>query len=185
MGQGLRIGILASWSRGDVQPAIALAQRLAGEGDDVTLLAPRGYATLATGRGFAFHPIPVDIDSAMNSPEAERFFRGGGMAAFTRWSVDSTRKYAGTVAEAVLEGGSDAELVVATGLMGTFGGMLAKRLHAPCVHAWWSPMIAAADFMFAASERAPPPLPGWASRAMYHTFERILWLATRSALREA
>ncbi len=182
---GSRICILASGSRGDVQPAIALAARLAQAGADVKLIAPKDYASLATGRGFAFHPIPVDIASAMTSPEAERFFRGGGMAAFIRWSVAASRKYYREVAAAVLDGGADVELVVATGLMDTFGGMLAERLRAPCAHAWWSPMIAAADFMFAASERPPPPVPGWASRAIYHAFDQTLWLAQWPTMRKA
>lgn len=52
----------------------------------------------------------------------------------------------------MVEGGADAGLVVATGLMDTFG-VLAGRLGVPCFHAWWSSMIAAAGFIFAASER--------------------------------
>ncbi len=181
----MKICVLASGSRGDVQPAIALSARLSARGADVKLVAPEGYAGLAAGRGFAFHPIPVDIAEAMTSPEAERFFRGGGMAAFIRWSAAASRKYYREVAAAVLDGGAGAELVVATGLMDTFGGMLAERLRAPCMHAWWSPMIAAADFMFAASERPPPPMPGWASRAIYHAFDQTLWLAQRPTLRRA
>jgi UDP:flavonoid glycosyltransferase YjiC (YdhE family) len=49
----LKIAVLALGSRGDVQPAIALAARLARDAA-ATLIAPRDFAALSAGRGFAF-----------------------------------------------------------------------------------------------------------------------------------
>ena len=67
--------------------------------------------------------------------------------------------------------------------MEPLGATLAERFQLPCVHAWWTPMLAARDFLFASSETAPPRLPGWANRAVFLAFDQAPWLTFRRALR--
>jgi sterol 3beta-glucosyltransferase len=182
----MKITVLAYGSRGDVQPAVALAAALALRGHATSLVAPRNFAAFARGRGVEFHPMPIDMVEELRAPETEALFAGGGNPiAFVRWSLQMIRRAGGGIASAVLEGAEGADLMVATALMSAFGALLAKRLEVPCVHAWWAPALAARDFLFAASEAAPPRLPGWANRALFLALEQAMWLAMRPAYRPA
>ncbi|MGO9419468.1 glycosyltransferase [Roseiarcus sp.] len=182
----MNVTVLAFGSRGDVQPAVALAAALALHGHATSLVAPRNFAALATRYGVGFRAMPIDMVEELRAPETEALFAGGGNpVALVRWSLQMIRRTGGGIASAVLEGAEDADLMVATALMGPFGALLAKRLEVPCVHAWWAPALAARDFLFAASETAPPRLPGWANRALFHGLEQGMWLAMRPAYRPA
>ena len=182
----MKIAVLASGSRGDVQPAVALAASLAARGHATRLVAPANFAALTTGRGAEFHPLPFDSGKELHEPESETLFSGGGNPiAFLRWLRLAGRKMISAVAPVALDAASDADIIVATGLMDALGAMIAERLQVPCAHAWWGPMVAARDFLFTSSERAPPRLPGWANRAVFLAFEQTLWLGTRGVLRPA
>ena len=61
----MRIAVLASGSRGDVQPAVALAAALAARGHVARLVAPMSFAALAAGRSVEFHPLPIDVLAEM------------------------------------------------------------------------------------------------------------------------
>ena len=182
----MNVTVLAFGSRGDAQPAIALAAALAARGHATRLVAPADFRALAAGRGVDFHPLPFAAVDLVHEPEAQRFLATGGVPiAFLRWLNEIGRKYNGAMARTALEGATDADLVVATGVMDELGGMLAERLDVPCVHGWQQPMLAARDFLFASGETAPPRFPAWANRAMFVAYEEAMWLVTRRVLRPA
>ena len=119
-------------------------------------------------------------------PETEALFSAGGNPiAFLRWLRQAGRKAVKAVAPAAREGARGVDLIVGTGLMNASGAMLADHLRVPRVHAFWGPMLAARDFLFASAKTAPPRLPGWANRAIFLAFEQAMWLATRDVLRPA
>ncbi|HEY1864237.1 MAG TPA: glycosyltransferase [Roseiarcus sp.] len=180
----MKIAVLAYGSRGDVQPAVALASALVASGHATSLVAPRNFAALAAGRGVDFRPLPIDTIEDLHGPESEILFSGGGNPiAFLRWSVQAGRKSLGAGARATLEGATGADLIVATGLTVALGAMLAERFKVPCVYGWCQPALAARDFLFTISETAPPRMPGWANRALFMAFEQALWLAMRPVYR--
>ena len=182
----MNVTVLAFGSRGDTQPAVALAGALAARGHLSRLVAPMNFAALAAGRGVEFHPLPFDAVKLIHEPEAQALFSANGNPiAFLRWLNEAGRKCIGALAPAALNAATGADLIVATGLMDELGGVLAKRLKVPCVHVWWQPMLAARDFMFASGETAPPRFPGWANRAIFLAYEEAMWLVTRRALRLA
>jgi UDP:flavonoid glycosyltransferase YjiC (YdhE family) len=182
----MNVAVLAFGSRGDAQPAVALAGALAARGHSSRLVAPMNFAPLAAGRGAEFHPLPFDMLKLIHEPEAQALFSAGGDSiGFLRWLNEIGRKCNGALAPAALEGATGADVIVATGLMDELGGMLAEWLNVPCLHAWYQPMLAARDFLFASSKTAPPPLPGWANRAMFLAYEQAMWLVTRRTLHPA
>jgi UDP:flavonoid glycosyltransferase YjiC (YdhE family) len=181
----MKVAVLAYGSRGDVQPAVALASALAARGHAASLIAPSNFGALAAGRGVDFRPLPIDTAEGMHDAENERLFaEGGDPFAFLRWLNQAGRKI-GALAPTALASAKGAELIVPTGLMDSLGGMLAERLRAPCVYAWWQPMLAARDFLFSAGETAPPRFPGWGNRAMFLAYEQAMWLIARRGLRSA
>lgn len=71
-----RIGITTLGTRGDVQPYLALAQRLKARGHEVTVLAPEQFATLAADHNVAFAPLPGDIIALIDTAEAKKAVAG-------------------------------------------------------------------------------------------------------------
>lgn len=63
----MKITILASGSRGDVQPMVALGRGLALSGYDVTVAAPKNFADFAAAHGLAFHGFSVDVEELLRS----------------------------------------------------------------------------------------------------------------------
>ncbi|MFZ2503240.1 MAG: nucleotide disphospho-sugar-binding domain-containing protein [Nocardioides sp.] len=63
----MKVTILASGSRGDVQPLVALGTGLSRAGYDVTLAAPRNFAPLVAAHGLRFHGFSVDTDELVRS----------------------------------------------------------------------------------------------------------------------
>jgi sterol 3beta-glucosyltransferase len=182
----VKIAVLASGSRGDVQPAVAVSAALAARGHATRLVAPENFAALTAGRGADFHPLPFDSLKEINNPENKKFFLdGANLSALLRWMEQAGRKVVHASAPAALEGARGADLIVGAGLMEPLGATLAERFQVPCVHAWWTPMLAARDFLFTSAETAPPRLPGWVNRTVFVAFDQALWLTMRRVLRPA
>lgn len=85
----MKILLLAIGSRGDVQPFVALGRALRQRGHTVALAAPTGFAAMAGNAGLAFHPLPVDFQSLLESPVIQAAMKGfvGKLKAY-RWAND-------------------------------------------------------------------------------------------------
>ncbi len=113
---------LASGSRGDVQPAIALAAALAARRHATRLVAPANFATLTAGRGVVFRPLPFDLIKEMHEPETKQFFlSNGNPIALLRWLEKAGRKTIHAFAPVAMEGSRGADLIVGAGLMEPLG----------------------------------------------------------------
>ncbi len=63
----MRILVLASGSRGDVQPLVALAAGLQRAGHEVTVAAARDFGPFVQAQGLAFHGFSVEIRELLDS----------------------------------------------------------------------------------------------------------------------
>lgn len=72
----MRILLLAMGSRGDVQPMLALGQRLRREGYDVSLAAARDFAPLVAQHGLNFEPLSFDVREGVRSELGMRWLGG-------------------------------------------------------------------------------------------------------------
>jgi UDP:flavonoid glycosyltransferase YjiC (YdhE family) len=180
------ISVLASGSRGDVQPPAALATSLALRGHSVRLLANDVFADLVAGRGVEFKPLGLDIRAELESEDARRYFVDGrNPVALWRWFFSVARRYAREIAPKALDYIAGSDLLVGAGLMGPFAMMAARRWNKPCVHAWMQPTFASRDFL---TPYLPPPaldLPGWLNVALNASVDQASWLVMRSILRVA
>jgi sterol 3beta-glucosyltransferase len=113
------ISVLASGSRGDVQPPAALATSLALRGHSVRLLANDVFADLVAGRGVEFKPMGLDIRAELESEDARRYFVDGrNPVALWRWFFSVARRYAREIAPKALDYIAGSDLLVGAGLMG-------------------------------------------------------------------
>lgn len=74
----LRIAILASGSRGDVQPFVALGVGLSRAGYDVVIAAPHHFASFVGENQLSFFPLAADIQQMLESDEGRRLLESGG-----------------------------------------------------------------------------------------------------------
>lgn len=169
------VSILASGSRGDVQPPATLAKALAGRGHDVRLLAPEDFAGLAES-GVTFRPLGPKGIYVLRSEEGRAIFAKRGSAlSFMRSLARITRKYSSTIAPTIRDATVGSDLIVATGLTSAVGMAVSEYWKVPIVHAWFQPPIAARDFTGPSGERSPFELPKWMNRLIGVVAEQLMW----------
>jgi sterol 3beta-glucosyltransferase len=67
-----RIVLLSAGSTGDVEPFVALSERLAERGHEATLAADAGFERLAPDGGVEFAPIRADFQSLIPKPDGKQ-----------------------------------------------------------------------------------------------------------------
>jgi sterol 3beta-glucosyltransferase len=73
----MRITIIATGSRGDVQPYIALGKGLKNAGHSVRLLTHQNFETLVKAHGLDFWPVGGDVQDVVQDKEMrERIEKG-------------------------------------------------------------------------------------------------------------
>ena len=82
---GFRLTILATGTRGDVQPLLALAVGLNQAGYNVHLVSNAGFAGIAHSYGLPFSPIHADIQTALQSDLGRKYLQAGNPLAGLRY----------------------------------------------------------------------------------------------------
>ena len=72
----MKFVILATGTRGDVQPFVALAQGLRAAGHEAVLAAPGSFESFVRSHGVGFFPMGGDYEALLESPEAQAALRG-------------------------------------------------------------------------------------------------------------
>lgn len=72
----MRILLLGMGSRGDVQPLVALGQRLRRSGYAVSLAAPADLGHVVAGSGVDFEPLSFDLEGPLREGEGREALRG-------------------------------------------------------------------------------------------------------------
>jgi len=128
----LRITVLGTGTRGDVQPLLALAISLQQSGYNVRLVSNLGFASLAHGYDLPFSPIHADIQAALQSDLGRRYLQAGNLLAGLRYFLFQVRQiFLDTMREAwQLCQASD---LLVFSLVNPFGYEIAQKLGIPCI----------------------------------------------------
>jgi len=81
----MKIAILTSGTRGDVQPYIALGKALRTRGHDVLLACPDNFASWVEGHGLEFRSIGVDMQAFLQLPEGREVLSGNPFTLIKIW----------------------------------------------------------------------------------------------------
>ncbi|MVO14733.1 glycosyltransferase [Rhodobacteraceae bacterium CY05] len=85
----MKILLIAIGSRGDVQPFVVLGNRLKAEGHDVHIAAAEGFSAMISEAGLAHHPLPMDLQDLMQSPEIKSALTSfSGKIKAYRWTSE-------------------------------------------------------------------------------------------------
>src|SRR5690606_33804388 len=76
----MKITILTIGTRGDVQPFAILGEALAKRGHHVTVAAAENFKKLICDYQLVYHPLNIDYEAIVNSPEGKKILNGNVFA---------------------------------------------------------------------------------------------------------
>jgi len=175
----MRIAIIATGSRGDVEPYIALGKGLADAGHAIRLVTHHNFAALVRAHGLEFWPIEGNVQDIAQGMAA-LLERGSFLAILAEMG-----KEAQAGALALAQGGLAACRgvdAILTGIGGLFVGIaLAEKLGLPLLQAYYIPFTPTAAYPSFLVPKPPVPLGGGFNRLSYHLARQMMWQMFRPA----
>jgi sterol 3beta-glucosyltransferase len=181
----MRIAILASGSRGDIQPYVALGVGLQEAGHEIRLVTHRDFEALVQSHGLAFWPVAGNVQAIAQSTEMrDRIDSGNFLALLAQMAREAERGAVG-LAERGLAACRGMDLILA-GLGGVFVGLaLAEKLGLPLVQAYYTPFTPTRAYPSFLLAGLPSWFGGSLNRLSHHLARQIMWQSFRSADRLA
>jgi UDP:flavonoid glycosyltransferase YjiC (YdhE family) len=175
----MRIAIIATGSRGDVEPYIALGKGLADAGHAIRLVTHHNFVALVQAHGLEFWPIAGNVQDIAQGM-AVLLERGNFLAILAEMG-----KEAQAGALALAQGGLAAcrgvDAILA-GIGGLFVGIaLAEKLGLPLLQAYYIPFTPTAAYPSFLVPKPPIALGGGFNRLSYHLARQMMWQMFRPA----
>jgi UDP:flavonoid glycosyltransferase YjiC (YdhE family) len=177
----MKIAIMASGSRGDVQPYVALSKGLQNAGHDVRLVTAENFKGLAQSAGVPIRTTRGDVQAVAESPEMRALIEKGDFIGMTQLQAKALKAAAVPLAEDALAAAQGIDLIL-TGLGGLFNGIaIAEKLNIPLMQAYLVPMTPTRDFPSVLLPAAGLPLPPPLARASHYLTQQAIWQGVRAA----
>lgn len=169
----MRVVILAIGTRGDVEPALALAWQLRTQGHDVTMGVPEDLAGFARESSIEATAIRVNAREFLESPEGQKFLAAGNTREYVRLLVEKKHQIAPAVHEDLIKAVAGADVVVGTRLVEEEGASLSEWLGVPFVALHYAPVRANRAYAnpFVTARRLPAAL----NVLTHRIFDQIQW----------
>lgn len=177
----MHILIIATGSRGDVEPYLALGKGLLKAGNSVRFVTHLNFAELVAAHGLELWPVEVNVQDIAQSAEMQERIEKGNFIKLMAQMAKEAQLGALQLAKAGLAACQGMDLILA-GLGGVFPAIaLADKLGLPLVQAYYAPFTptrAYPSFLF-------PRLPSWLGNALnrpsYTLARQVIWQGFRSA----
>ncbi len=173
----MRLTILTSGTRGDVQPYVALGTGLRDAGHAVTLVAPHRFESLVRRYDLNYRPLNLDADALLADPAVQREAQGRNFLRMLSVVQRTLGPRYPTLFADYWAACQDSDAIIASGT--SFGAFsCAEKLGVPFFLAALQPFPATREFP---SFFLPPgPRLGGAYNWLSHlAFQQVLWLAVR------
>ncbi len=173
------ISIVASGTRGDVQPYVALGKGLKAAGYTVQVLTTDDFEGLVRDAGLAFFTIGSSIESVLQSDEWRQTMEDGNfLKILSRMMAEmKTRSQAMAAKMPALFGGTD---LIVTGMGGMTGTLsIAEKLSIPLIQAYVFPITPTRDFPGPLTPKLP--MGRMLNRLSYLPMRQMLWQSGRMA----
>ncbi len=153
----MKITIIATGSRGDVQPYVALGQGLQKAGNSVRFVTHENFSALVSAYGLEFWAMEGDVQAVAQSDSMRRLIDQGNFLTLMRQMAKEAEKGALHMAQTGLAACQGTDLVLA-GLGGLYTGFaLSEKLGIPLVQAYYAPFTPTSEF----PSVLVPRLPAW------------------------
>ena len=175
----MTISIVASGTRGDVQPYIALGAGLKEAGYRVQVLTTEDFEGLVKSAGLEFCSTGTSVEAMLQSPEwREVTEKGNFLTILSRMTAEMKRRANDLALNvSVLFEGTD---LILTGVSGMGGGFsIGEKLGIPVIQAYVFPFTPTSAFPSPLA--AGLPLPALFNRFSFHVMRQMLWQSVRAA----
>jgi sterol 3beta-glucosyltransferase len=108
----VRIALVCSGTRGDVQPFVILARALADKGHDVQLIAPSNAAEMARAAEVSFCALPFDFQALIRAETAQRMLAAGRAIEFFRWLGEQEKDHREDTNRTLISATESADMLV-------------------------------------------------------------------------
>lgn len=174
----MRITILATGSRGDVEPYLALGKGLKKAGHKISIISHQNFDALVSSHGLDLWGITGNVQEIARSNEMSQRIEGGRFLSVLSQMKKEAEKLATQAAETGVNACQNCDLVIA-GLGGLFtAASLAEKLNIPLIQAYYIPFTPTSKVP---SFLTPKLLFGLTNRLSYHVTRQIIWQGFRSA----
>ena len=184
-----RVTVMASGTRGDVQPAIALAKALVEQGHQVSLLAGKNFRRWIESHGLTAVPTRVDMQALMESEGGREWVeRGHNPLVQKRLMKKLIDRYGWEMAMDSWDACRNADAIISSFTSDTYASAFAEKLRVPQISMPLQPaLIATRDGRSvpnAPRPRGPSVLNLWFSKALIEPFPWQLYGELTSRVRQ-
>jgi sterol 3beta-glucosyltransferase len=176
----MRISILALGSRGDIQPALALAETLASHSHHIRFITHPGFAHLAVGRNVEFLPLAAMKGEFEHLAKKKRYplfeFRATADMA-KRYGLEWSRQF-----RALAEG---SDCLVGAGVGSFMVPTVGRHAKIPFFQAFFQPILPTRSFSSVLLPSLPFALPGFANRLSHQIVNQLVWSFFRPTASES
>lgn len=176
----MKISIVTSGSRGDVQPYLVLAKALRDKGYDVKLIANSNFKEFIEENNVKFCPLNVDIKELVESEEGLKLIESGNVITFLGKFLDLFKKLFIQFFDDMLEYCSDADLIIhsPTAFVASY---IAVKFNVPSIGAYLQPFSKTKDFPNFAFPQDLSFLPLY-NKLSHDLFDIISWQMVRPSI---
>jgi UDP:flavonoid glycosyltransferase YjiC (YdhE family) len=177
----MRIAIIATGSRGDVQPYIALGKGLAAAGFEVRLVTHINYDDLVCSHGVEFWPIAGDVQAIVQNQDMRQRLETGNFLGIMAQMAKEAKQAAIHLAESGLAACAGVDLILG-GMGGEYIGVsLAEKFGLPFIRAYLVPFTPTRAFPSVLAPGLPQLAGGVVNRLSHHLTRQVMWQGFRSA----
>ena len=176
----MRIAIIATGSRGDVQPYVALGKGLREAGHTVRLVTHLNFEALVTAHGLECWPVDADVAEIAQGAEMRELLEGGNFLSIMSQMAKEAQRGAIKLTRAALPASQGMDLLLG-GMGGVFAGVsVAEKLQLPFLQAYLVPFSPTSAFPSVLLPARLPWSPGWLNRLSHHLTRQLMWQAYRA-----
>lgn len=181
----MRIAIIATGSRGDVQPYVALGKGLVGAGHELRLVTHENFKSLVQSHDVEFWPVEGNVQDIAQSDDMRELLEKGNFLSIMSLMAKAAQDGAVQLANGGLAACHDTDLILG-GMGGVYTGIsLAEKFGIPFLQAFlvpFTPTQAFASVLLPGQVRLPS---GFLKRISHHLTRQVMWQSFRSADRIA
>jgi len=175
----MQVTFIASGSRGDVQPYVALGKGLKEAGHTVRVLATQDFQELITTYSLEFVDMGGSMEKVAQSMQA--LLEQGKLFKILASMGDAAKRLAGQAAVSGLAACQGSDLIIG-GLGGLFVGLaLSEKLGIPFIPAYLYPFTPTREFPSVLTPLPKTRLTSWANRPSHRLAQQMMWQTTRKA----
>jgi sterol 3beta-glucosyltransferase len=177
----MRVALLASGSRGDIQPLLAVADALRERGHRVRMTVNKNLVEWARPTALDIVPLELDSEGVLKSDEGRALLATGKLVRLFRSMAEQEHRHNDQIIAACREATRDADVVVSTVLTVYRGQCFAERLGVPHGIVSTVPYLGTSRWASFVSPRPNLGL-GWLNRVTYPLMHAVMWREARATI---